>query len=70
MDAKHHKLIQRLQEAVVDEHDGEQEYAETAEEAKRQNLKEIESMARSHQSDEARHGQENRAALHQLYLKE
>ena len=70
MSAAHRVLIQRLQNAVVDEHEGAQEYAETAEEAAKQKLPQIEHMARAHEADEKRHGKENTSALHQLYLRE
>ena len=70
MHPDHRVLVKRLQEAVVDEHDGEKEYAETAEEAARQHLPKLESMARQHEADEKRHGAENRDALHQLYTRD
>jgi hypothetical protein len=66
MDESHHELIQKLQNAVIDEAEGEEEYQETADEADRVGES---AMARAHKEDEARHGDENKDALHQLYLK-
>jgi rubrerythrin len=70
MDEEHHDLIKRMQEAVTDEEHGKEEYGDTAEEAARLGLDDIEALARSHQADEERHRKENRDALDTLYTRE
>lgn len=69
MEASHRDLVKRLQEAVADEEHGKEEYGQTAEEAERLGLSDIEELAKSHQADEERHRKENRDALSTLYMR-
>lgn len=69
MEASHRDLVKRLQEAVADEEHGKDEYGQTAEEAERLGLSDIEELARSHQADEERHRKENSEALSTLNMR-